>query len=102
MTRLCESCGLPRAKGCNPLTHLCGKCAVSDTPAIITDCIITKDWGDSGDMIVLADMDKGATTVPIFHYYSDELHFHTWEFIGKTKAQAVRLFHQKDIEYLRS
>lgn len=35
-------------------------------------------------------------------YYPDELTFTASEFIGLTKEQALRLFHDKDVAYLRS
>lgn len=49
--------------------------------------------------VVLSDggMHKG-----LFAWYTDELRFSAHEFNGLTEAEAIALFHQRDIEYLRS
>jgi len=38
----------------------------------------------------------------LFSFYADELHFVTSEFIGLTRRQALDLFRDRDIAYLRS
>lgn len=38
----------------------------------------------------------------LFSFYPDEISFSPGEFIGLTRTEAGRLFHRKDVEYLRS
>lgn len=38
----------------------------------------------------------------LFTYYPDEISFSPTELQGKTKREALRLFHDKDVAYLRS
>lgn len=38
----------------------------------------------------------------LFTYYPDEISFTPREFVGLTRAEAMRLFHKKDVDYLRS
>ena len=38
----------------------------------------------------------------IFSYFPDELAFSSDEFTNLTKDEALKLFHKKDVEYLRS
>jgi hypothetical protein len=38
----------------------------------------------------------------LFSYYPDELYFEESEFIGLTRDDAFRLFHKRDVAYLRS
>lgn len=38
----------------------------------------------------------------LFRYYHDEISFHPDEFIGLTREQALRLYTEKDIAYLKS
>ena len=45
--------------------------------------------------------DDGSVEI-LFMYYPDELTFHEHDFIGLTKDEAMMLFHQKDISYLKS
>ena len=55
-----------------------------------------------GDMAkVRAVMDDGSE-MPVFEYFSDELHFAPAEFIGLTLEQAHALKTRKDVAYLRS
>ena len=83
----------------------------------------SEEWGDRGERAVLetddvatianvhfegegcitayADMSNGRA-LTLFRYYEDELCFSNWELVGKTKAQALALFHEKDVAYLRS
>ncbi len=38
----------------------------------------------------------------LFDYYPDELSFHSGEFIGLTREEAIDLKRKKDVAYLRS
>ena len=38
----------------------------------------------------------------LFNYYPDEISFTESEFIGLTHDEAMKLFYEKDMEYLRS
>jgi hypothetical protein len=38
----------------------------------------------------------------LFRYYHDEISFHPSEFVGLTREQAMRLYAEKDIAYLKS
>ena len=38
----------------------------------------------------------------LFEYYADELSFHSNEFIGLTREEALDLRYQKDLAYIRS
>jgi len=55
----------------------------------------------SGQNEVTATLDDG-TGVAVFRYYTSELAFTPGDFDGLTVAQALDLFHQRDIDYLRS
>lgn len=47
-------------------------------------------------------MYNDGTVEMIFGYYPDELSFNEREFIGLTKDDALELFRQRDMAYLRS
>jgi hypothetical protein len=38
----------------------------------------------------------------LFSYYPDEISFEESEFIGLTRDEALKLYHKKDVAYLRS
>ncbi len=57
-------------------------------------------WGGSGRVLGLFGDDD--VPVFLFTYYYDELTFTEAEFVGKTKEEALELYRQRDIEYLRS
>jgi len=44
---------------------------------------------------------KNGELEDLFSYYRDELSFNASEFIGLTREQAINIYHQKDINYLR-
>ena len=50
---------------------------------------------------VLVIYDNSSNEI-IFTYYPDEISFEPNELIGLTRKQALELYHQKDIAYLRS
>jgi hypothetical protein len=50
---------------------------------------------------VVATYDDG-TTEKLFSFYPDEISFSPVEFAGKTRAEAMRLRHQKDVQFLQS
>lgn len=50
---------------------------------------------------VVAEMSDGTTNI-VFRYFDDEISFKSDEFIGMNQFEALSLFHQRDIEYLRS
>jgi hypothetical protein len=45
---------------------------------------------------------EDGSTEELFSYFPDELSFEEEEFIGRTKQQAMDLFHKRDVEYLQS
>jgi hypothetical protein len=45
---------------------------------------------------------ENGTHEMLFEYYPDEISFTSSEFIGKTKQEALQLFHKKDVDYLQS
>ena len=38
----------------------------------------------------------------LFSFFPDEISFSSHEFVGLTRDEAMRLFHKKDVAYLRS
>ncbi len=38
----------------------------------------------------------------LFSYYPDEISFDTHEFIGLKRAEAFKLYHEKDVAYLKA
>lgn len=50
---------------------------------------------------VIAEMSDGTRNV-VLRYFGDEIQFAANEFIGLNQKQALELFHERDIEYLRS
>lgn len=59
----------------------------------ITDCQKAK---------VVAKLEGSDEIVKVFEFYEDEVSFTSSQFIGKTLAEAVHIFHQADVAYLRS
>jgi hypothetical protein len=51
--------------------------------------------------VVRARFDDG-TEQELFRYYPDETTFTETEFVGLTAAEALRLWHRKDLAYLQS
>lgn len=56
---------------------------------------------ESGQMTVHATLEDGSET-DVFSYYTDELTFTAEEFVGLTVSEASKLFHDRDIAWLRS
>jgi hypothetical protein len=67
----------------------------------ITACNIEVGQGFGSDNKVNVTYEDG-TVENILRYFSDEISFTEDEFIGLTKDQAMDLFHEKDVAYLRS
>jgi hypothetical protein len=76
-----------------------GERAVLETDSVAT--IANVHFEGEGYITVYADMSNGRA-LTLFRYYEDELCFSSQELVGKTKAQALALFHKKDVAYLRS
>jgi hypothetical protein len=76
-----------------------GERAVLETDSVAT--IAQVHFEGEGYITVYADMSNGRA-LTLFRYYEDELCFSSHELVGKTKAQALALFHEKDVAYLRS
>jgi hypothetical protein len=56
-----------------------------------------------GDMAAVFAKTEGSTEmVKLFSYFHDEISFTSAELIGLTVDQANRLYHEKDVAYLRS
>lgn len=45
---------------------------------------------------------ENGTVEKLFSFYPDEISFYESEFIGKTREDALRLRHNRDVAYLRS
>ena len=66
---------------------------------IIVDCNIVKDrWMNYVSVV----FDDGSSDDKFIIYYPDEIYFTADEFIGLTETEARDLFHQRDLNYLRS
>ena len=50
---------------------------------------------------VIATFEDGSV-ISLFSYFPDEIFFDPYEFIGLTEADAMTLYHVKDVAYLRS
>jgi hypothetical protein len=120
MGRLCATCVESDMQWAPEEEWIVEDCEVIE---VLDDLLMTEEWGDAGERAVLetddvatianvhfegegyitayADMSNGRA-LTLFRYYEDELCFSNWELVGKTKAQALALFHKKDVAYLRS
>lgn len=72
------------------------------TPKIVSATIgpMPKSFFDAMPKVT-ATFDDG-TVKDLFSFYPDELSFTEQEFVNKTEEEARRLFHDKDVRYLRS
>lgn len=69
----------------------------------ITNAVISplpKQWGDPMPVVTVTLDDD--STVELFSYYPDELHFTPAEFIGLTIEQARALKFNKDRSFIQS
>jgi hypothetical protein len=120
MGRLCATCVESDMQWAPEEEWIVEDCEVIE---ILDDLPMTEEWGDRGERAVLetdsvatiakvhfegegyitvyADMSNGRA-LTLFRYYEDELCFSSYELVGKTKAEALALFHEKDVAYLRS
>lgn len=69
----------------------------------IVDCKITAMPKTPFDPMpeVIATFEDGSV-ISLFSYFPDEIFFDPYEFIGLTEADAMTLYHVKDVAYLRS
>lgn len=58
-------------------------------------------WDVPGPVDVVAVLDDGST-VTLFRYFPDELHFSANDFVGRTVDEARALRHRRDVDWLRS
>ena len=58
-------------------------------------------WDVPGPVDVVAVLDDGST-VTLFRYFPDELHFSANDFVGQTVEEARALRHRRDVDWLRS
>ena len=67
----------------------------------ITSARIEWDRSDRWSIPVVFVTIDGAES-RLFEYYPDEISFHSNEFIGRTRAEALDLKLKKDVAYFRS
>ena len=72
-----------------------------ETPRIVSAEIKFPQTMFDGKAEVTAAFDTGEKKV-VLRYYSDELCFVPSDFVGLTEEEVGRLFHKRDVAYLRS
>ena len=63
--------------------------------------IVSAEFVGQGAVVVRVMLENGVAE-DLFEFYSDELTFETCEFVGLSKLQAFKLYHERDVAYLRS
>ena len=73
-------------------------------PIVVTAEIVPPSgFGDKARVIAtMSDGELETVGVPLIEYFDDELSFTADEFIGMTEAEAIALFHKKDVAYLQA
>lgn len=68
---------------------------------VVSAQLVPANRARNGNVTVRAVMSDGST-LDLFSFYDDELHFSAAEFVGMTHDQACELKHRRDVAYLRS
>lgn len=76
-------------------------CQFKTDPALRAVMVRITGRADAGQREVVGTLNDGSE-LRLFSYYPDELTFWEEEFIGLTVSEALKLFHDRDIAYLRS